>query len=127
MFNKPVSVFVAGFIMLAATASAMADGDVKKGKQIFNKCKTCHVIDKEKNRIGPHLVGIFGRKAGAVTGFKYSRAMLNSGIVWDEKNIDAYISEPKKFIPGNKMIFSGLNKKEQRDDLMAYLKQQLAK
>lgn len=124
---KPISIIVAGAIALTAASGALAAGDSKKGKRVFNKCKTCHLINKEKNRIGPHLIGIFGRKAGTVKGFKYSKAMLKSGVVWDEKTIDAYITKPKKFMPGTKMTFAGLKKKKQRDDLIAYLKQQLAK
>jgi len=127
MVRTPLLIVSAVFFALAAASGAMADGDAKKGKRVFNKCKTCHVIDKEKNRIGPHLVGLFGRKAGSVKGFKYSKAMADSGIVWDGKKLDAYITNPKKFIPGNKMVFPGLKKEKQREDLIAYLKQQLAK
>ena len=63
--------------LVGTTAHA---ADLKKGKKVFNKCKACHVVNKEKNKVGPHLVGIFGRKAGAVEGFKYSKAMKDSGI-----------------------------------------------
>ena len=127
MAHRSLLIVTAAFFSLAAASGALADGDVKKGKRVFIKCKTCHVIDKEQNRIGPHLVGLFGRKAGSVKGFKYSSAMAKSGIVWDEKTLDAYITNPKKFMPGNKMPFAGLKKHEQREDLIAYLKQQLAK
>ena len=91
---------------------------------MYNKCKACHLISKKKNRVGPHLVGIFGRKAGAVKGYKYSKAMRESGIVWNEKTIAAYIEKPRKYIPGNKMAFAGVKKKTQRDDLIAYMKSQ---
>jgi len=118
-----------GFTLLAATAfvatvsnSALADGDLNKGKRIYNKCKTCHVLEKKQNKIGPHLVGIMGRKAGSVTGFKYSGAMKNAGLVWDEKTLDAYITDPKKYIPGNKMTFAGLNKEDDRKNVIAYIK-----
>ena len=127
MSRKTLSVFVAGAVALLAASGAWADGNAKKGKRVFNKCKTCHVLDKEKNRIGPHLVGLFGRKAGSVAGFKYSKAMLGSGIVWDEKTIADYVANPKKFLPGNKMVFPGLKKEDQREDLIAYLKSELAK
>jgi len=104
---------------------AQADDDakmIKKGKKVFNKCKTCHLIDKEKNKIGPHLVGIIGRQAGAVEGFKYSDAMKNSGIVWNEEELLAYVTKPKEYIPGNKMVFAGLKKEKHRQRLMAYIK-----
>lgn len=127
MAHRSLLIVSAAIIGLATASGALADGDAKKGKRVFNKCKACHAIDKEQNRIGPHLVGLFGRKAGTVKGFKYSPAMAKSGIVWDEKKLAAYITDPKKFVPGNKMIFPGLKNEEQREDLIAYMKQQFAK
>ena len=112
-------------LALASTAD-VADGDAEKGKKVFNKCKTCHVVDAEKNKVGPHLVGIFGRTAGAAEGFKYSDAMMNSGITWDEATIAAYIADPKGFVEGNKMAFAGLRKEEQIADVIAYLREAAA-
>jgi cytochrome c len=103
---------------------AHADGDPEAGKKTFAKCKACHVLDKEQNRVGPHLVDIFGRAAGAVDGFKYSDAMLNSGITWDEATMDAYIADPKGYIPKNKMAFPGLKDEEDRANVIAYIKQE---
>lgn len=127
MFRK--AVILAGLTLVIAmpTTQALADGDAKKGKRVFNKCKTCHNLTKTKNKIGPHLVGIFGRKAGSVEGFKYSPAMRKSEIVWDEKTIALYIEKPKKFIPKNKMVFAGLKKPKQRADVIAYMKEQQSK
>ena len=127
MPRKSLSFLVLATAVFMAASGAMAGGDAKKGKRVFNKCKPCHVIDKATNRIGPHLVGLFGRKAGTVKGYKYSAAMAKSGIVWNEKTIDAYVSNPRKLVPGNKMAFPGLKKEDEREDLIAYLKQQLAK
>jgi len=113
------------FALCAASlmgVSAADSADLKRGEKLYRKCKTCHYLDKEKNKIGPHLVGIFGRKAGSVAGFKYSDAMKASGITWDEKTIDEYLTKPKAFIPGNKMTFAGLKKAEDRADLIAYMK-----
>jgi len=106
---------------IAAATAAHADGDAEAGKKVFNKCKACHVLDKEQNRVGPHLVGIFGRTAGSVDGFNYSDAMANSGIVWDAETIGAYVADPKGYIPNNKMAFPGLKKEEDIADLIAYL------
>lgn len=113
-----LGVCAATLLMLSSAGAA----DLEKGKKLFRKCKTCHFIDREKNKIGPHLVGIFGRKAGTVAGFKYSSAMKKSDVVWDEKTIGEYLTKPKAFIPGNKMTFVGLKKEEDRADLIAYLK-----
>lgn len=112
------------FLLVGVTSQTWAEGDAKKGKRVYNKCKSCHSLAKPKNKIGPHLVGIFGRKAGGVEGYKYSSAMKKSGIVWDEKTMEAYITKPKEFIPGNKMTFVGLKKAKQRADVIAYIKQQ---
>ena len=105
-----------------ASSAAIADGDAGKGKKVFNRCKTCHVIDAETNRVGPHLVGIIGRAAGAVDGFGYSEAMLNSGITWDETTIAAYLADPAGYLEGNAMKFVGLKKQDQIADVIAYLK-----
>ena len=107
--------------LLASAGGAQADGDPDKGKKVFNKCKTCHVADEEKNKIGPYLEGIFGRPAGSVEGFKYSDAMMSSGIVWEDDTIAAYLKDPKAYVPGNKMAFPGLRKDDDIEDLLAYL------
>ncbi len=106
-------------------AAAHAEGDPAKGKKVFRKCKACHFVDKEKNKVGPYLKGVVGRKAASVEGFKYSKAMQEKaaeGLVWTEENLDKYLAAPKKFIPGNKMAFAGLKKAEDRANVIAYLK-----
>lgn len=107
-----------------ASGTALADGDPAKGKKVYNKCKACHALEAGKNKIGPSLAGIFGRKAGSVEGFKYSDAMQGSGIVWDEEQLEAYLENPKKFMPGTKMAFAGLKKEDDREDVLAYLKEE---
>lgn len=122
MYGRTLSLLAAMAFFAMSTGTALAAGDAKKGKRVFNKCKACHFLDKKKNKIGPHLVGIMGRKAGSVEKFKYSKAMKNSGIVWGEKSLEAYLTKPKKFIPGNKMTFAGLKKESQRKNVIAYIK-----
>lgn len=120
------TIALAGVVLAApalATGALADEGDAKKGKRVFNKCKICHSVDEAKNKIGPHLVGIFGRKAGSVEGFKYSDAMKNADITWDEDTIAKYVAKPKDFIPGNKMTFVGIRKESQIEDLIAYLKE----
>ncbi len=102
--------------------AAVAEGDPAAGERVFRQCQACHVIDAEQNRVGPHLVGIFGRPAGAVAGFNYSPAMANSGIVWDEETIAAYLADPRGYISGNRMAFAGLRNPEQIADVIAYMK-----
>ncbi len=107
-------------IMTVGTVEA---GDAKKGKKVFSKCKACHTIKKGgKNRVGPNLYGVVGSKAALVKGFRYSKAMKNSGITWDEATLDKFLTKPKKLVKKTKMSFGGLKKASQRANLIAYLK-----
>jgi cytochrome c len=117
--------------LTAATAGGalaqQAAGDPARGQKVFVRCQACHAVNQPQNRVGPTLQGLFGRKAGAVEGFKYSDANKNSGVVWDEATLDQYLTDPKAYMPGNKMAFPGLKKPEERADVIAYLKQASAK
>ena len=109
-------------IAFSAT-TAVADGDAAKGEKVFKKCKACHTIENGgKNKVGPNLYGVVDREAGQVDGFNYSKAMMESGVVWNEENLDKYLTKPKDFIPKSKMAFAGIKKESQRQDLIAYLK-----
>jgi cytochrome c len=118
-------VAAASVLMLSAGTARAQDADA--GKKVFNPCRACHVLDQPTNRIGPHLVGLIGRKAGSVEGFSYSDAMKNSGITWDEESLSKYLKDPKGFIAGNKMAFAGVKKDDDLKNLIAYLKEETAK
>lgn len=109
------------FTLALAPAPALAEGDPTAGKKVFKKCKACHTLKAGKNRIGPSLAGILGRPAASVKGFKYSKAMKGSGLVWDADTLGKYLMNPKKFVPKTKMIFKGLKKEKDRANLIAYL------
>jgi cytochrome c len=89
--------------------------------EVFNQCAVCHSTDGN-NGTGPTLKGLFGRPAGSVLGFRYSRAMRGAGIVWDAKALDDYLRSPQDFIPGNVMPFSGVPDSAERAGLIAYLR-----
>ena len=96
-------------LSLAVAGSALAQ-DAANGEKVFKKCAACHVPNEAKNKVGPTLHGVFGRTAGTVEGFKYSEAMTEKGqggLVWSAETIDAYIADPKGYIPKNKMAFPG--------------------
>ena len=112
--------------LAALSQPALAEGDTAKGEKLFKRCAACHSLEAGKKKIGPSLAGVFGRAAGAVEDFKYSKAMVDSCIVWDAETLDKYLERPKKFIPKNKMAFPGLRKVDQRADLIAYLEQATA-
>ncbi len=112
---------VAAGLLVALPAVASAQ-DAEAGKKVFMKCAPCHSIGPgAKNKVGPNLDGLFGRKAGTEEGFNYSEAMKKAGWVWDEAKFKEYIADPKKVVPGNKMLFPGIKDELDRDDLAAYI------
>lgn len=115
---------IAAFSFVISIGSANA-ADTKKGKRVFNKCKACHTLVANKHRIGPSLAGMFGRTAGTVPKYKYSKAMKKAGaagLVWDEKTLAAYLKKPRAYVKGTKMTFAGIKKAKDMANLMAFLK-----
>jgi cytochrome c len=107
--------------VLAATGVARADED---GEKVFKKyCMACHTVEAGKNKIGPSLAGVVGRKAGTAPNFQYSDAMKNSGITWSNETLDKYLTDPKATVPGNKMAFAGVKKPDERKAVIEFLDQ----
>lgn len=121
--NLVISQMALALSLIIVAVPAVAN-DVASGEKVFKRCKACHYADKEKNKTGPHLVNVIDRKAGSIEGYKYSKAMAASGLVWDEATLTAYLKAPKKFIKGTKMAFAGLKKDADIKNLIAYLKTQ---
>jgi cytochrome c len=113
--------------LLAASGDARAQ-DAAAGQKVYAQCRACHSLDAGKNGLGPSLKGVIGRKAASADGFKtYSPAMQKSGIVWTEDNIKKYLADPKGFIPGNRMVYAGLKRPADVENVIAYIKQESAK
>ena len=119
-----IALAAAAAITLAA-GPAFAEGDAAKGEAVFKKCQACHNATEEKNKVGPHLVGIIGRKAGSVEGYKYGKGLTDAAEKigeWDEAELIEYLADPKAYVGGpSKMAFK-LAKEDERMDVVAYLK-----
>ena len=108
---------------LIAASGAPAQ-DIAAGKTSFNKCLACHAIGEgAKNKVGPELNGLNGRKSGTAEGYSYSDANKSSGITWNEAQFKEYIKDPKAKIPGTKMAFAGIKNEREANDLWAYIAQ----
>ncbi len=100
-------------------------GDLERGRKLFIQCRVCHSLRKgEPHKVGPNLYGIFNSKAATQEGFNYSDEFIASTIVWDFFTLDLWLEKPYALIPGNRMVFSGMNKEKDRLDLIAYLHQE---
>ncbi len=113
---------------LGLANSSFADDDlIARGEKVFKKCKACHMVGEgAKNKVGPELNDLIGRKAGSLEGYKFSDAMTakgDDGLVWNEATLSAYLEKPRKYVPKTKMAFSGLRKEEDRAAIIEYLKQ----
>jgi cytochrome c len=121
--KKTVLTVLAAVTTLAATSPVLAQ-EVAAGKTSFNKCMACHAVGEgAKNKVGPELNGLDGRKSGSVAGYAYSDPNKNSGITWSKETFLDYIKDPKAKIPGTKMVFAGIKNEKEAGDLWAFLAQ----
>lgn len=115
----------AGFPLILATlaCSPAIAADSHQGEIVFKQnCAICHTpVKGAPSGVGPRLYGVVGRRAGTLPGYNYSQAMKHSGLTWTPKELNLYIDDPQKVVPGNKMPFAGLHNHEQREDVIAYL------
>jgi cytochrome c len=112
------------FSLVGASGATLAQqGDAKRGQKVFEVCSACHAANGASNEVGPSLRGVFGRKAGTLEDFRYSPAMKRSGITWDAQSLAAFIAEPQKVVPANRMPYDGLPDARARADLLAWMQQ----
>ena len=110
--------------MIVASAGGVLAQDLAAGENSFKKCLPCHSVGADaKNKVGPLLNGLDGRKSGTIEGYNYTEANKNSGITWDEAVFADYIKDPRAKIPGTKMVFAGIKNENEITSLWAYLKQ----
>ena len=117
------SLAIAGIVIVAAAGGALAQ-DLAAGENSFKKCLPCHAVGEDaKNKVGPVLNGLDGRKSGTIEGYNYTEANKNSGITWDDAQFREYIQDPRAKIKGTKMVFAGIKSENEITSLWAYLKQ----
>ena len=120
--------FLSALVVIASSAVVSAafadDVDLAAGKTSFNKCLACHAIGEgAKNKVGPVLNGLDGRKSGTAADYNYTDANKNSGITWNEAQFKEYIKDPKAKIPGTKMAFAGIKSENEINNLWAFVSQ----
>ena len=109
-------------LQVLSASSARADGDAEKGAKIFTRCATCHSMQEgSRNKIGPPLSGIVGRKVASLSGYMYSMAMESANFVWTEDKLISFLAHPQQVLPGTRMPFSGLSSVEDASNIVAYL------
>lgn len=114
---------MAAVLFALFTNTANAAGDPERGAQAFQACMICHSVNAGEHSTGPSLSNLMSRKAGTAEGFPhYSQALKDANIIWNENNLDRWLHDPRRFIPGTSMAVQGINDAQARADLIAYLK-----
>ena len=108
--------------IIANQGTLIEVGNIERGSKLYIQCRACHSLkENEPHKIGPNLFKLIGSKAGIRDGYNYSDALSGSEIVWTVENLDLWLEKPYEILPGNKMVFSGMRKQEDRNDLIAFL------
>ncbi len=103
-------------------AQLLSTGTIEHGQKVFKKCSACHVVAKGgKNKIGPALYGVLGKKSGSMSGYKYSKALMAHGKVWSFEEMNGYLIKPQAHIKGTKMAFAGLKSEKDRASVILYM------
>jgi cytochrome c len=114
---------LAALTLVAVPAAAQTAGNPAKGKTLFLQCVACHSVNPgAPHKVGPNLSGIAGAKSASRPGYKYSKALTDSKIVWNDAKLNAFIAKPSGMVPGTKMVFGGIADPAKRADIVAYIK-----
>jgi cytochrome c len=113
-------------VVTAAGAAAAAQPAVDPAtRRLFLQCRSCHSVQSgQPHKVGPNLAGVMGQRAGTRPGYKYSQPLAASGVIWTDAAMDRWLQKPSAVVPGNKMVFSGMAKAEDRKKLIAYMRTQ---
>jgi cytochrome c len=121
--NRAITALLA-LATMTLPSPAFAEGDASRGQQGFRACAPCHSLEVDRNMTGPSLAGLWGRKAGSLPSFeRYSDALKSSGIIWEDRSLDGWLTDPQRMVPDNDMPFDGIKDAHVRADLMAFLKE----
>ncbi|HEY4374299.1 MAG TPA: cytochrome c family protein [Burkholderiales bacterium] len=110
-------------LLAGLTVNLAQAADAAHGQKVFAECAACHSAGKGPSGVGPSLFGVFGRKAGTLDDFRFSPAMKRSNIVWSRETLDAYLADPQRAVPANRMPFGGIPDAQNRADLLDYMEQ----
>jgi cytochrome c len=115
---------IVALVTFASLSSALAEqGDATRGQRDFQACAPCHSLEPDRNMSGPSLADLWGRKAGGLSSFdRYSDPLKSSGIIWDDRALDGWLTDPQRMVPDNEMPFEGIKDAGVRADLLAFLK-----
>lgn len=119
--SRLVGIFV--FLAVGPHTAALASGGSEGGEELFEGCVRCHTLEAGKHKVGPSLSDLFGREAGTQEDYRYSSPLRDSGIIWDETSLDAFLADPRGFVPGTRMSFRGVEDDHDRQDLIDWLRE----
>jgi cytochrome c len=116
--------FTAVAAVLVSSPVCAQQDSIARGERGFRVCVACHLLEPDRNMTGPSLANLWGRKAGSLPSFdRYSDALRTSGIIWDDRSLDAWLTDPERMVPDNEMPFEGIKDERARTDLLAFLKE----
>lgn len=108
--------------VLAGFGAPYTEADLSNGERLWRRCQSCHTLEEgARHLVGPNLHGLFGRTVGGADGFRYSGALQEADFEWSPEQLDQWLADPRGFLPGNRMSFSGLRSEDDRTDLIAWL------